>query len=248
MNGEAKHLLLVADISDALREVTCAVANEPLRKSLSLMDAHKISYLPLIQSKKGRQVKAVLQLSHLIPQILNGAICLDTPSIQYAVDVDPLILKTGEPLIPRVPDIQRKGYGLIRDMNGDPTGLAGIITKRSLCDFLYGHAECFVLLEQIERSLRFIMRAKGLEGEVAAELNKASFDEFTFHEMQNQVRSKKNWDRLGLGYDREVLGSKLEEANKVRNQVMHFKEQPGQSQVRALNQLNSLLNRVVKGL
>lgn len=114
-------------------------------------------------------------------------------------------------------------------LNGDKT-MRGIITTADVAsEFLtITQSESFILLGQIERQIRIILR----NGEILLEDVKSvckedereimSIDDLNFGEYLRLLENDKNWKKLKLNTDRKDFISALDKVRQIRNDVMHF--------------------------
>lgn len=111
--------------------------------------------------------------------------------------------------------------------------ICGIVTDSDVgCKFV-SLSEPFLILEQIENHLRFI-----LDGKFTKEkLNKAvnileegrtieTLADLTFGEYIRILESEENWNLLNLKIDRKIFRDRIEKVRKIRNEVMHFSPDP----------------------
>ena len=114
-------------------------------------------------------------------------------------------------------------------LNEDKT-MRGIITTADVAsEFLtITQSESFILLGQIERQIRIILR----NGEILLEDVKSvckedereimSIDDLNFGEYLRLLESDKNWKKLKLNTDRKDFITALDKVRQIRNDVMHF--------------------------
>ncbi len=117
--------------------------------------------------------------------------------------------------------------------------LVGLLTPMDVLQYLYRIANAFVLIEEIELSLRDLIRA-ALPGEELARAASlaltaryrdrplpSALEDMTFDDYVGLTRDGRVWDRFEgtLGSNREICRMKLEDARELRNQVFHFKRE-----------------------
>lgn len=114
-------------------------------------------------------------------------------------------------------------------LNEDKT-MRGIITTADVAsEFLtITQSESFILLGQIERQIRIILR----NGEILLEDVKSvckederevmSIDDLNFGEYLRLLENDKNWKKLKLNTDRKDFIEALDKVRQIRNDVMHF--------------------------
>lgn len=108
--------------------------------------------------------------------------------------------------------------------------LQGIITTADIVsEFLaITQSEAFILLGQIERQIRIILR----NGEILLEDIKSvcqeedrdvqTIDDLTFGEYQRLIENDKIWGKLKLNTDHKDFITALDKVRQIRNDVMHF--------------------------
>jgi len=199
---------------------------------------------------------AVLQFDDVIAAVLRDGVNLDLPCHSLASDKRPLVLKKNDHLLPNMKQILKKGYALI--LENDPRqGFTGIITKRSLCDYLLQNTTSFLTLAQIEHSLRVIIASAALSTQQMRaaitidghpESTKTELHELTFAELRTLLTCEDRWPDFNIGLDRKILAKELETVNRFRNAVMHFhpREEQGQHEehLKAAEDMNQVLQGV----
>lgn len=131
--------------------------------------------------------------------------------------------------------LDRDGAVLI----GDPNRLQGIVTAMDVLRYLYGVANHFVLIAEIELALRALI-SLAVEGDLLAACAKRSLvskygedkiptklSDMEFNDYIQLVGHGDNWQHLlgVFGGMRETTRAKLEEIRDLRNDIFHFKRE-----------------------
>lgn len=122
---------------------------------------------------------------------------------------------------------------------GSPTRLQGVLTPMDFLTYLYQVASPFVMLSEIELSLRTLIEAavtaEQLQRCIKASLSQIYEEEnlptevsqMTFENYRSLISHGKNWDlfRPVFGGTRPRTSAKLSELRDLRNDVFHFKRE-----------------------
>lgn len=144
---------------------------------------------------------------------------------------DPVILDEEESLLQAVSKIAEVDFVvdfvLVRSKD---QRIVGLVTTSDITLHFRELAEPFLLLGQIESSLRYIIESHFDSEEIAAakdptdeERSVQSAADLTFGEYRKLLENKQNWERFGkYQIDRSVLREYLERVRNIRNNIMHF--------------------------
>ena len=115
------------------------------------------------------------------------------------------------------------GYVLVR---GEENRITGIVTGEDLAAQFKKLAHPFLLIGEIERLLRNLLRRKFTIDELtaASEGNKTinGPDDLSFGGYCRLLENPASWSKLGLEIDRREFIKRLEKIRGIRNEVMHF--------------------------
>lgn len=127
-----------------------------------------------------------------------------------------------------VADVVRDGCVLVRGHNNNL--LQGIVTVSDLAGLFGQQLEPFVLVGEIERGLRSLLRRALGEERITltgtAPVEAAPVEDLTIGAMKRLLENPANWQRLGLPLDRAVFVSVLDGVRETRNDLMHFAPEP----------------------
>lgn len=132
-----------------------------------------------------------------------------------------------------IEDLDRKDVVLI----GNQRRLQAVVTPMDVIRYLHNVASAFVLLEEIELSLRELVRSavdRKTLGDCAVACLKhydagkvpTNLENMTLHDVVQIVRDGRNWDKFQsvFGCPRDHVGAQLRELPKMRNAVFHFRQ------------------------
>lgn len=216
-------------------QVVLAVPPEtPAKQALSLMKQHGYSQLPVVQ---GRAVLGLFSFRAFALEALavtgNERGLGDLPVEEF--------LEHEAPRFARLTDEFR---GLIDVLNvhdcvvvSGPHDLIALLTPMDVLRYLYKVADAFVLIEEIELSLRALVwhalpTIDDIQQAAHTALSEkygagppARLEEFTFDDYVGLIRDGRVWARFAgvLGGTRDRARGKLELVRDIRNDVFHFK-------------------------
>jgi hypothetical protein len=136
------------------------------------------------------------------------------------------ILSSRMPLLTAVAEIIKYEVVLVHD---DTPSLTGIITTTDLSIQLRALTDAFLLVGNIERQLRRLLRDRFTLEQLRQVANRRpenavnSVDDLTFGEYVRLLQVAENWDRLNLKVDQRVVLQRLNLVRQIRNDVMHFR-------------------------
>jgi CBS domain-containing protein len=206
--------------------------------ALELLDHHGFSQVPVVV---GREVLGLF--SH---RSFSQAVIKHSRAASRNTKVDPLALVVEECMDPepefaRVTDefiewfdvIDRKDSVLV----GEPNRLQAIVTAMDILRYLYRVASPFVLISEVERTLRALMRMAVNDETLATcarESLKDKYDQanlpvrleyMTFNDYVQIVGDGRSWSHFKsfFGGDRVRTRAKLEQLRDLRNVIFHFR-------------------------
>lgn len=197
--------------------------NAPLIHAITLMQQNDYSQLPVVSSNERN-------LCGYISWATIGAARQkkkDSELVKDYMDENVCSISKNMSLLDAINITAKNEFVVVID---DDKTMQGIITTADIAsEFLsITQSEAFILLGQIERQIRIILR----NGEILLEDIKKvcqeeerevkSIDDLTFGEYLRLIENDKNWQKLGLNTDRKDFIAALNEVRKIRNDVMHF--------------------------
>jgi predicted transcriptional regulator len=133
-------------------------------------------------------------------------------------------------------DVMDRNNGILV---GTPELLQGILTPMDVLRYFYGVASPFVMISEIELTLRALIRNamsaaelaecafKALEQLYGADKVPKNLEEMTFDNYRSIISHGVNWPRFEpvLGINRARISAKLAEIGEIRNDIFHFKRE-----------------------
>ena len=229
-------------------------ASTPARDALRMMAEHGYSQLPV---REGDQVLGLFTYRAFAKEVVEMS----------GTKQDPAELPVEEFLEHETPKYARlhdEFRGLIEELDrsdavlvSGPDELIGILTPMDVLRYLYGVANAFVLLEEIELSIRTLLRASVPDAARLAECAVQSLESkygpdvpekleaMTFDDYVGLLRDGRNWAlfKSTFGGTRERWRGRLERVRDLRNVVFHFKRELSVDDHQALTACRNLLHR-----
>jgi predicted transcriptional regulator len=219
------------------QEIISVLPETPVQEALDILGKHGFSQLPVMVNSQvlglfsyRSFLQAVITLSgdaknqKFNPREMFVEDCIDRPT--YA----------------RVSDEFRAWFDAIDKQDavlvGDPNRLQGIVTAMDILRYLYGVASPFVLIAEIELSLRALIHLSVDQDKLVAcaktclkhyaEGNlPTDLEHMTFNDYVQIIGDGRNWDHFQPIFkgDRVRTRAKLEQARDLRNDVFHFRRE-----------------------
>lgn len=212
--------------------VVSVLATTPVVEALRLMLANRFSQLPVTEKDRVLGVFSLWSLAQQLaatPQIPVGELMvedvLERPTrvtVEHGVDEVISLL-------------ERHEFVLVES----PRGLQAIATAIDLLRYFYQVARPFVLLGEIELSLRALIQicipTERLSDALHRSLESVYQDrrrpaprelhEMTFEDYRMVIGAKDNWNFFEgiLGKNRQIVLAKLDRTREIRNSVFHFR-------------------------
>lgn len=259
MNDDSSNGSPFHDVGSIFPSDIDLVSVEPsttVAEALELMAPNRYSQVPVIENDHVRGVFSLWSLAqHLmnVPNLLPQDVAVEEvmeqiPHVTVDDSVDDLL-----------DHLNRHDAVLVKS----PHGVQAVGTGTDVLNYFYRVAHPYVLLKEIELSLRNLIEdavsgtelkqciERALSGKYTAmkrEPPKALSD-MTFEDYRSIVTAKGNWDFFDgiLGANKDLAGVKLEQIRKIRNSVFHFRDPLSGREHRALaNYRNWLFDKTSK--
>lgn len=192
-----------------------------VNEAVTIMLSKNYSQLPVMQGEREvhgiiswRSIGRALHFGHA-PQAVRD--CLE----------DAHEVAHNAPLFDAIPMVIQHEYVLVRNHS---KVITGIVTTADLSEQFRDLAEPFLLIGEIEHSLRkildFCFNAETLSAmresdDGSRKVTCAS--DLTFGEYKTVLENPDNWAQLGVPVDRALFIAQLERVRLIRNDVMHFR-------------------------
>lgn len=210
----------VGHLEAANRTPIVIARDKSIGEATSILMVHGYSQLPVMRNE--RTVEGMISW-----RSIGAAYSLGNPkNVKDAYDSDFLVVKRTDSFHILVGAITRYEAVLVKDEVGK---ICGIVTAEDIVLHFKQLSEPFLLIGDIERSLRKILGAK-LEVSVlqackdpADSKRKISgIDDLSLGECIRLMENPIHWDKIGLKADKNVMLGQLRKVNDIRNDVMHF--------------------------
>jgi predicted transcriptional regulator len=239
-------LLTVGELLGTSRRGVLAVGIiDSLQYAQTLMMEHDYSQLAVVD---GRNLRGAVTWESIVAAHIAGS----GGELRHAMMQDPVpILHPSDGLLDKIPTICDMGFAFVSDEN-DP--LIAIITTADLAARFGNLAGPFFLISEIERRLRrHIERVCSVQNlrSMAPSFKPPmapdrinSVNDLTFGQCRYLLKDPDIWKRLGWDLAHGIFCDRLEEVNRTRNEIMHFRPEPVTRQ--ALEQLQKVVSSLRK--
>ncbi|MFM0305196.1 CBS domain-containing protein [Paraburkholderia sediminicola] len=210
-----------------------------VRDAISLLQEHRFSQLPVVAGESVLGVFSFRSFAHKAAQLSAS----DIAKQKFAPGDLPVedFVETFE--FASVHDEMLNVFGAMENDNGILIGshdkLIGILTPMDFLRYLYELAGPFVMLSEIELTLRELIRLAVSQEELEAcailslenlygpEKVPRTLETMTFDNYRMIISHSESWPRFQglLGSNRTVVSGKLRELCELRNDVFHFKRE-----------------------
>jgi predicted transcriptional regulator len=188
--------------------------------AITIMLTNGFSQLPVMTSE--REVKGVISWYSIGSKLALGK---SGTAVRELMD-DAQEIKYDDSIFLAIDVINQLDYVLVR---GSDKKITGILTATDLNYQLKQVSESFMLLSEIENYIRKLIEPKFSKEllNLAKDPNDVeriieSVSDMTFGEYVRLLENQARWDMLGIKISRHIFCSKVDEARKIRNDVMHF--------------------------
>ncbi len=237
--------LKVGHLEAANRKPIRIARDKSLAEAMTLMLAHDFSQLPVMNGDR-----TVLGLVSWRSIGRSYAFGKNPTEVRDAMDPQIKVFKRSDSFHSIVQEIVANDAVLVKD---EAEQVCGIVTAADISAHFRNLSEPFLLLGEIERSLRHLIGDKFDAAALAAVRNPSdtsrvidSADDLSFGEYIRLLESPASWARLGLSLDRNVVVDRLKEIKDLRNDIMHFDPDVTEPQeLEALRQVAEFLRHVL---
>lgn len=216
--------LRVSSLAAASAGVVAVSPDETIEAASTRMSLNDYSQLAVQAGP--RSVKGVISWETIGKRRLTGEPAL----VRDATRADAAFVNLDDPLLPVLETVARSNFVLVRAQ--DQT-LAGIITAADVTLEFQSLASPYLLMGEIERRLRRFIDSVCQPAELADGLTPSdeereveSAENLTLGELARLFENPEVWRRLNWRLDRTYFVRRLDEVRRVRNELMHFAEEP----------------------
>lgn len=195
--------------------------NCKIEKAFTKMMTNDFSQLPVMQSQESKTVDGVISWSSIGWAKNKGKVEI----VSHGMKTDVIIVDYEKPLLDAIEIIKRSEFVLVRKK--DKT-ISGLVTVTDIAEEFFELTQPFVLIGQIENSLRVLLHDKFSLQELndikygADSRNIESVSDLTFSEYIELMRKGTNWTKIGFPLDKDEFTKNLDEIRLIRNDIMHF--------------------------
>lgn len=214
-----------------------------ISEAITLMMLHKYSQLPVVGNKT---VEGIISWESIGRNMMNG---IQSDGVKDFLNKNIKVLSKDTPLLDSIKIVLENELVLVENKD---KSLSGIITLADISSQFFISTEPFLLLEQIEKSIRLLLSEKILQEDLKkcckdGEREPKYIDDLTFGQYIRLIENPEIWRKLDLKMDRAILRNKLEDIRSVRNDIMHFNpEGITDEQMQSLKDMTSLVTELVK--
>lgn len=217
--------------------------NANLAEAITLMLARNFSQLPVMTNE--RDVKGVISWASIGARSLGSN---KNPLVQNFMD-EHYEISLSASLFSGIRIILEHNYVLIR---APDRKICGIVTSNDIAFQFEEISTPFLLISEVENSLRHIISKKLTVEDITASCNPeflpkefSDVSELSFGNYVKILENPVNWAKIGLSLERNVFCSELMAINVIRNDVMHFDPDPLKVEdLEKLRNVSKLLNRL----
>lgn len=208
---------------DAANKIPKSVTkNDSIEKAMTLMMSNDFSQLPVMNSPNSKGVDGMISWHSIGWSTAKGK---KVEKVLDCMKTDFTIIPYDTPILEAIHVIKENEVVLVQKVD---KSISGLLTVTDIADEFFELAEPFLLIGQIETSIRVL-----LEGKFTAEELKEvkhgeddrqidSVSDLTFSEYIQLMRKGDNWFKIKIPLDKDEFTKKLDEVREIRNDVMHF--------------------------
>jgi CBS domain-containing protein len=213
-----------------------------LDRARTLMAVHDYSQLPVMNGD--RTVHGLVSWKSIG---LAAARRRPPEVVGDCLDDKPQSLRQDVPLLDAIDQIAKHELVLVR---GHDRTVVGLVTTTDLSEELHRLSAAFLLVGEIEHHLRRLIDGQFTADELRAVVSPQSSrivegaKNLSFGEYIRLLQQPANWQRLGLRIDGRELMIQLEAIGRMRNAIMHFRQDDEAPDLRLLRNMVRLLKRL----
>jgi len=232
-----------------------ADANSPIREALQKMCSKKYSQLPVMKDQiciGSVTFESVMsQLKEADKKDNIGLAFMNWP-VERFLEKNVRFVKTDDEILKHIPWMAQKGFVLV----GSSQELVSIVTNYDIILFLKRKTQIFLLLREIETSLRFLISKclgqKKLNKEFCVFPKKNSIMPSSINDLTlNQLREliTRNWSDLErILCDSVKVDYQIEKIRDLRNRVFHFRGHVTAEELDSIKRLRDNFINLAKSL
>lgn len=196
--------------------------NDSIEKAMTLMMSNDFSQLPVMNSPDSKRVDGLISWHSIGWTTAKGK---EVKKVQDCMKADCMIISYDTPILEAIHTIKENEVVLVQKLD---QSISGLLTVTDIADEFFELAEPFLLIGQIETSIRVLLEDKFTVEELREikygddERPVDSVSDLTFNEYIELMRKGENWSKIQVPLDKVEFTKKLVEVRDIRNDVMHF--------------------------
>ena len=208
-------------VLEAANRVPKYVSNsDSLKTAITIMQMNKFSQLPVTNNGE-RGVIGYISWETISEAWSNG---IKSEIVKDYVKEEIQRIKPDTPLLDAIKTIYEYDFAVVI---GKDKSLQGIITTADISFEFLSNTKPFLLLEEIEKSIRVLLDGAFLVEDIKkicanAEKEITSIDDLSFGDYKRIIENPNLWGKLKIHADKKLLTDRLDEIRKIRNEIMHF--------------------------
>ncbi len=216
------HGLTIGNLRSALRDVCLVAPDATFDEAITLMLTNDYSQLAVMagpRNLKGAVTwKSIAKARNADPAAKLSSAIIKAEAVSYTAD-----------LIETLPTIQGREFVFVR---GPDNTVTGIVTLADVVDAYGQMASPFFIIGRIDQCLRRIVEATVPVGTITQLCDPdglrglTSCDQLTVGDYQRILENPDCWAKLGWALHRKTFCARLGEIADVRNNLMHFNNDP----------------------
>lgn len=196
--------------------------NDSIEKAMTLMMTNDFSQLPVMNSPNSKRVDGMISWHSIGWTTAKGK---KVEKVQDCIKTDCTIISYDTPILEAIHVIKENEVVLVQKVD---QSISGLLTVTDIADEFFELAEPFLLIGQIETSIRVLLEDKFTSEELSEikhgddDRDISSVSDLTFSEYIQLMRKGDNWAKIQIPLDKDEFTKKLDEVREIRNDVMHF--------------------------
>jgi len=216
------HGLTIGNLPSASKTVSSVTPDATFEEAITRMIIEDYSQLAVMSGPRNLKGavswKSIAKARNANPDALLSAAIFRADEVPYTAD-----------LINTLPLIQSKEFVFVL---GADRSVTGIVTLADVVEVYGQMASPFFMIGRIDQRLRRIIEAAFAMKTIIAlcdpdgERGLDGYDQLTMGDYQRILENPDCWDKLGWALDRRLFSVRLKEIAQVRNDLMHFNNDP----------------------
>jgi CBS domain-containing protein len=216
------HGLTIGNLPSASKTVSSVTPDATFEEAITLMIIEDYSQLAVMSGPRSLRGavswKSIAKARNANPDAKLSAAIFRAAEVPYTAD-----------LISTLPLIQSGEFVFVL---GADKSVTGIVTLADVVEVYGQMASPFFMIGRIDQRLRriiettFLMKTIIAQCDPDGERGLDGYDQLTMGDYQRILENPDCWDKLGWALDRRLFSARLKEIAQVRNNLMHFNNDP----------------------